>query len=218
MRYTLILMVTLLMSGLAGCGGESTDEPEQTQVTPEQQKEADAGLARTVARRMVGTFQRNLKSELLAAIGDGNFVHAVEVCQTIAPALADSMAAPGWSIRRVSNKFRNTKNRATLAEMSIMSEFAGPKDSIPGYVERWTDVDGRSLYHYYEPIRTMPLCLNCHGDLQTLADGVMQQLKKSYPLDRAVGYKNDQLRGMFVVEAYWDQGESFARKIAVDSI
>ena len=40
-----------------------------------------------------------------------------------------------------------------------------------------------------------PMCLNCHGEKAVLAPGVQDALNKIYPDDKAVGYKEGDLRG-----------------------
>jgi hypothetical protein len=116
----------------------------------------------------------------------------------------------------VSERFRNPDNRADTSELQILSRFADT--AAPEHIQQWATIDSMITYAYYRPIRTMPLCLNCHGDLQTLASGVMDELKKDYPLDRATGYKSDELRGMFVVTAPWPDGVDGAMAILTDSI
>ena len=51
---------------------------------------------------------------------------------------------------------------------------------------------------YAEPLYTMPLCVNCHG--QNLKPEVAQQIKKLYPDDQATGFHAGDLRGLLWVE------------------
>ena len=48
---------------------------------------------------------------------------------------------------------------------------------------------------YVEPIRIEALCLNCHGE--TLTEPVQARLAELYPEDRATGFADGDLRGLF---------------------
>jgi hypothetical protein len=51
---------------------------------------------------------------------------------------------------------------------------------------------------YIEPIYMQSLCLTCHGE--SLAADVAEEIKRRYPEDQAIGYKPDELRGIFWLE------------------
>lgn len=173
-------------------------------------------LARNASERLVMTFGAELKGELMAAVAAHGPSGAIDVCRNVAPAIADSHSVNGWRIRRVSDRFRNPDNRATLDELEILAKF---NDSVaPQFVERWDITDSTKTYHYYEPIRVGSMCLNCHGELQTLAPGVMQAVRKQYPGDKATGYQVGDLRGMFIVRADWPDAEAFAASLVSDSL
>ena len=210
-------LVCLLMLLIWGCSSEQEsvqDGPDQASPSPEYA--ADSLMYHQAAQKLVGEFSRRLKGELVSALAEGDAVRAITVCQTIAPEIAAAHSTGGWSIKRVSALFRNPDNRADTAEMAILRQFADT--SLPAFVEGWTEADSSVTFAFYKPIRTMPMCLKCHGDLQTLAPGVYETLKKQYPLDRATGYKSNELRGMFVVTADWPEGREQARHIVTDSL
>ncbi|RME31256.1 MAG: DUF3365 domain-containing protein [Candidatus Zixiibacteriota bacterium] len=169
-------------------------------------------LYEQAAQTLVVNFQHDLKSALLAAMNKGGAVNAISVCNTKAPELASAAGGPGWSIRRVTDRFRNPDNRADTAELAILKRFADTVSFLP-HLSWWSDKDSVKTFYYYEPIRTNQFCLNCHGDMQTLAPGVYEVLKRKYPLDRALGYKAGELRGMFEIAATWPEGEAFARQL-----
>jgi hypothetical protein len=51
---------------------------------------------------------------------------------------------------------------------------------------------------YVEPIGIKPLCLACHGE--ALAPDVAARIGELYPKDRATGFTEGDLRGVFWVE------------------
>lgn len=214
LKVALLLIIAPAL--LAGC--QSTDQQaEKPVVQPEDMSlDNETVLARNASERLVMSFTNRLKGELMAAIAAHEPVGAIKVCKEVAPAIADSTSTDGWTVRRVTDKFRNPDNRATLAELEILARFNDP--AAPKFIERWDKTDSTNTYSYYEPIRVGSLCLNCHGELQTLAPGVMQAVRKQYPGDKATGYQVGDLRGMFVVTADWPKAEGLARELVHDSL
>lgn len=204
-----IFYLSAILALLAGCTADKQDNGDTGSPEPAQSDyAASSDLYEAAARKLVGEFSKDLKGELMAALAEADAAGALDVCQKVAPAVADSYSVGGWTIRRVSEKFRNPDNRADTTELRILAQFAD--STRPVFLHNWTETDSGAVYTYYQPIRTMGLCLKCHGDMQTLAPGVYQRLRKLYPLDRATGYKADELRGMFVVRAEWPVGEAYA--------
>lgn len=215
--YLKLTVLVIIAAGLiAGC--QSADQNAEKPVEQPEQLSLDSEtiLARNASERLVMSFTGRLKGELMAAIAAHEPVGAIKVCKEVAPAIADSTSTDGWTIRRVTDRFRNPDNRATLAELEIMGQF--DDSTAPKFIERWDKTDSTNTYSYYEPIRVGSLCLNCHGELQTLAPGVMQAVRKQYPGDKATGYQVGDLRGMFVVTADWPEAEGLARELVSDSL
>ena len=206
-----VIAIACMLMLLAGCGGEQT-ETEQTTTDTTEQLSAGEALLVEASDKLIGRFGGALKKELLASLSEHGPVEAISVCRDVAPAIADSFSVEGWSIRRVSALNRNLNNRATLEEKDILSRFASATDAPP-YVGLWHEDDSVKAYRYYKPIFVQQLCLKCHGNLQTMAPGVYQAVKKHYPDDRATGYQVGDLRGMFVVEALWPEAEAHARTL-----
>jgi hypothetical protein len=49
-----------------------------------------------------------------------------------------------------------------------------------------------------EPIYNQPLCLTCHGE--TIDPELRARIRDLYPRDRATGFRDGDLRGVFWVE------------------
>lgn len=217
MRQLLRLLVWTLICGavVIGCQSSETAKKPDSNAT-HTTLDTETVLARNAATRLVMSFTGRLKGELLAAVAAHEPAGAINVCKEVAPAIADSFSVKGWSIRRVTDRFRNPDNRATMTELEILAAFGD--STAPKFVERWEKTDSTNAYVYYEPIRIGSMCLNCHGELQTLAPGVMQAVRNRYPSDKATGYQVGDLRGMFVVTAAWPDGEALARELVNDSL
>lgn len=212
-RIAIIILVGLTLA----CSNDNTENEISAEQAALQDSldlmAMDEDLIRTASARLIGEFSGELRSRLVAAIKSSGPTGAIKECRLAAPAVADSMSQQGFTIRRVTNKTRNQDNRATLAEKNIMAIFTDTVQPKRKFFGDWKTEDSVTTYTYYKPIYMKKACLQCHGDLQTLAPGVYKTVKKHYPTDKATGYKAGDLRGMFVVETVWPDGKDFAVKL-----
>lgn len=182
---------------------------------PKEKTAADDALYHQAAVALIDTFSTNLKGELMAAIDKDGPAGAIHICQIKAPELASEYSVDGWSVRRVTDHFRNPENAADSKERLILAQFAAP--DAPPYIEQWDSSGNVATYRFYQPIRTSQLCLNCHGTQEHLAEGVIEKVRVIYPDDHATGYEVGDLRGMFVVRGHWPEGESAAKNWVAES-
>lgn len=130
---------------------------------------------------------------------EGNLA-ALDFCHVKAIPLTDSMSiAKNATIKRASDKPRNPKNKASLAEEEYIQIFKNNiqnnKDSDPIVVE-----NGNKVNVYY-PITTNSMCLQCHGTPKTqVKETVLAGINKKYPNDKAVGYNINEVRGIWNVQ------------------
>ncbi|MBR9912116.1 MAG: DUF3365 domain-containing protein [Gammaproteobacteria bacterium] len=156
--------------------------------------EVDANQQTALA--LVQKFAGQLKPRLKAAISADGPAHAVAVCATEAPQIAESLSAEsGWVIRRVSSRNRNPAAVPDAWEAAMLKQFedklaasADPSSLSQGEVTP----DG---YRFAKAQVVEPLCLMCHG--QTVAPDVSAALASYYPNDKATGYELGQIRGIF---------------------
>lgn len=141
-------------------------------------------------------FQSELQKALMAGIQAKGAAGAIGECKTVSPALEQKYTNEGSSVRRISAKPRNPANAPDAFEAVILREWEqGLKEGrAPTTVARR---DGSRL-RVLKPIRIPGgLCLNCHGDPKTFPPALQSALQKSYPEDKATGYRVGQLRGAF---------------------
>lgn len=210
MKIWMTILLTIL---LLGCG-KKTDETnmEQTSQVEEQQSQLKEASA-----KLVGKFMGDLKSELMSAMNEGGAVNAISVCSEKAPAIAADYSTNGWTIMRVSDKNRNPDNLATDHEKEILALFADTA-AKKTYYDEWEKTDSSGTYYYYKPIFTGKFCLTCHGDAEKIDPKVKKEIADKYPDDKAVGYKEGDLRGMFVVEVETPRGFNNINMIMNDSL
>lgn len=143
---------------------------------------------------VVGPFKQQLVKELTAALEQDGPEHAIAVCGVRAPELAREATTESIRIGRTSHRLRNPANEPREWVAPLLAEYvADPAQKEPRAV--WLDSGDVG---YVEPIFTAPLCLPCHGD--ALAPALEARIRERYPADRATGFQQGELRGLFWVE------------------
>lgn len=144
---------------------------------------------------------QRLGSALRHEMSSGGPEGAVAVCRDIAPALAGELSRKsGMRVARVSLKTRNPLlgtpdawEQAALAEFDRLAT-AGARPETLERSEIVSEPQGRYL-RYLKAIPVQPQCLTCHGNSDSLPDGVKAMLAAEYPHDLATGYSPGQIRG-----------------------
>jgi cytochrome c551/c552 len=140
-----------------------------------------------------------LGKNLMNAINSLGVDSAISFCSTKAIYLTDSVASSlNISIKRVSDRNRNPQNKANADELLYLEDAtqkikAGEKPS-PQIIESEGVITG------YYPIMMDKMCLKCHGGKTDIAPTTLAKIKKLYPKDKAIGYKPNELRGIWVVK------------------
>ncbi len=154
-----------------------------------------AAVARATAA--MDELQKTLGGRLQEALKAGP-ADAVTVCSAIAPALAREIGEKHrLELGRSSHRLRNPDNapRPWLAEFLATTEPATllpPKPvAVPISEQRVGVVRG---------IPTAPMCTTCHGPAEALAPELRARLDQLYPADRATGFAEGDLRGVFWAE------------------
>ena len=151
------------------------------------------------AREVVVTLSERLRSELGAAIKSGGAVGAMGLCQTISPDLTTNVADEfGFETGRTGLKLRNPENAPDEWELKVLQMFqakiSGGADPLKlEFFEIVTTAEGDKLFRFMKPIMTADMCLTCHGS--DVKPDVKSEIARSYPEDKAVGFKLGELRG-----------------------
>ncbi|MEQ1584593.1 MAG: DUF3365 domain-containing protein [Cyclobacteriaceae bacterium] len=138
-----------------------------------------------------------ISGELKQALESGGIEHALRYCNEKAYPITDSLSLVNQvSIRRVSNKNRNLRNKADKMEEFLVKGFGNDLNEKKELTPRLVLKDDSVIY--YKAILTQPLCLTCHGqperELTFETDSLIRAL---YPRDKAVGYQVNQVRGLW---------------------
>lgn len=145
--------------------------------------------------------KQQLAQNLIGTLQSKGTLAALKFCHVKAYPLTDSMARTHKGlIKRVSDKPRNVENRASAKESMLITSFQKKLDQGSTY-EPVVERTANGSFKFYSPIVTNPLCLQCHGKpIKDIESTTLQMLKKLYPQDLAVGYTNQQVRGLWRIE------------------
>jgi hypothetical protein len=176
---------------LAGCASGPSAE-EQTAMAAD-------------ARKASGALIQKLGGELKEAISAKGAEGAISVCKERAPQIAADVSKQyNFETRRVSPKNRNPAGvpDAWEAEAQAGLEKRMAAGEKPETLDTWQVVStpkGKQ-FRYAKALPVQPLCLTCHGDPATIADGVKARLAAEYPLDKATGYAPGMVRGIVSIK------------------
>lgn len=186
MKRTLTLLsLSLLLTGVAPVDGQETGNAGEDE-----------------ARQAIAAFSAALKTELISALRDGGPTNAIGVCSVEAPAVAQRVSLEqGVKLSRVSLRNRNPANAANRWQKPVLESFEARRAAGEDLADlTWTSrvpVPGGMEYRYMQAIPTGDVCLQCHGE--NIDPAVAAKIAEIYPLDRATGFREGDIRGAFVV-------------------
>jgi len=155
---------------------------------------------RTEGKEMAMATAKKLGSNLSQKMKEGGVKEAVPFCNTMAYSLTEEMSKKyNAEIRRISDKLRNDKNKPNDEEKIIIDRYknalAANKELKPV-----VEIDASGNPHFYAPIILQKKCLACHGSVGNEVSVKTDSLIKSfYPNDKAVGFKEGDLRGIWSI-------------------
>lgn len=167
--------------------------------TPEIDTKINDSLLLEKGKMYAQSTQKVLGKNLMLNIQKNGPLGAVAFCNEKAYPLTDSMAiAHHAKIKRVSDKPRNQNNKADKKELEYIAFFKSKINNNESYEPILTNENG--ITNFYSPIVTNTMCLNCHGVPETNIDPkVTQLLNDKYPYDKAIGYKENEVRGIWSI-------------------
>ncbi len=190
--------MTLLQCALA-IGLATTALVAQSEFKAWPLTEAPAELRPAISRAdlVIAEMQGAVLRELTNALELTGPAAAMSFCHLDANAIIQRMARnEGIAAGRTSDRLRNRVNAPRSWAAPIVAAHAA---------QRAQDVDGFAVdlgdkIGVLRPIVEQPMCATCHGPAERLAPGVGLALHERYPADRAVGFKDGEIRGWFWVE------------------
>lgn len=187
------LFYILPILGLFAC---NNSEQQVSETTQEVVEKIDTDYVKE-GKIIAETTFKVLSSNLQNAMAEGGIENALSYCNVNAMPLTDSLSKHyNVVIKRVSDKSRNPLNSPTENEQKIIDNYLASTENRKPVLEQ--NENGKTTF--YAPIVTKALCLNCHGIVgKTLLPENNEKIKVLYPEDKAVGYNEGDLRGMWSI-------------------
>jgi Protein of unknown function (DUF3365) len=162
-------------------------------------EQTPAELRPAVARAdlVVVSMQDAILRELNDALAKGGPGYAISFCHLDATFVAQRVGREaGIAAGRTGDRLRNPTNAPRPWAAALVKANAGkPARSVDGFT-----VDLGDKIGVLRPISQRPMCMGCHGPSEQLNREVKSVLVDRYPADRAVGFKEGEIRGWFWVE------------------
>lgn len=200
-----ILIITTIFVFAALVLDSCTNKKVPNQVNNEIEKVIDKVEQHDVNYLQIGKeialeTKSNLAKHLVMAIGEKGPDGAIEFCNINAIPITDSMSLVlEANIKRVSDQPRNSKNQANEAELAYIKKWKEAKAAGQEQPPLLTQFDKKMVGYY--PIITNQMCMQCHGKPNIDVNmATLTKIKKLYPTDKAIGYSENEIRGIFVVE------------------
>jgi hypothetical protein len=153
------------------------------------------------ARAASGAFLQKLSGALKTQMQKGGPEQAILVCRDFAPQIAGELSrSNGWRVTRVGTRVRNPMlGLADDWERKVLADFEARAAKGEKYPDmafgEVVELGGAKHYRFMKAIPVQEACLSCHGNTETIPEGVKAKLAEAYPHDRATGYQVGELRG-----------------------
>ena len=136
----------------------------------------------------------SLKRSLFTAINEHGVGKAMTFCSEEAIPLTtavDEKLGSKVLVKRTSSRLRNPKNAPDKLERAALTYFENNPEA-PFLLQE----ENSHTTRYYKPLRINAMCLQCHGNPADFNEEVRKTLKEKYPEDKAINYKDGELRGI----------------------
>ncbi|WP_372768034.1 DUF3365 domain-containing protein [Lutibacter sp.] len=178
--------IFLIFTGFISCNHSLTPE--------EKQEYSDKG------KEIVQASFNALSEKLTEQMKTGGAAKAIPFCNVEALPLTKQLSEKyNVTIKRTSDKLRNQKNKPSERESKIIDSYQkliSEHKEIAPIVE----MDSNNNKHFYAPITVKANCLVCHGIVKEFVTVKTDSIIKSlYPNDKAVGYLEGELRGIWSI-------------------
>jgi hypothetical protein len=161
-------------------------------------RDAPADLRPMIARAdlMIAAMHDSVLRELNDAFDSVGPDKAMQSCHIDSLLISQRMAREGVAAGRTSDRLRNPTHAPRPWAAALVHANAGRQArDVEGFA-----VDLGDRLGVLRPIAERPMCATCHGPAGRLSPAIRAQIAERYPADKAVGFKEGEIRGWFWVE------------------
>jgi hypothetical protein len=188
--------VVLFIAGCLGAVTLAEQSPKTFTSWPIREAPAPLRLVISHADVIIVTMQDAMLRQLTEALDRGGPTSALGSCHLDATAVSYRVGREGIAAGRTSDRLRSPTNAPPRWAADLVKANAGARArDVEGFA-----VDLGQKVGVLRPIAQRPICANCHGPADRLSPAVRQLLTERYPVDRAVGFADGEIRGWFWVE------------------
>jgi hypothetical protein len=146
---------------------------------------------------IVTSLHDSMIRELNEALDKGGAPFAMKSCHIdVIGAIHRLGRYEGIAAGRTSDRLRSPTNAPRRWAAPLVAANAGRKArDVDGFA-----VDLGDKVGVLRPIAERPMCASCHGSKNTLSPAILHDLGERYPVDRATGFEEGEIRGWFWVE------------------
>ncbi|HEY9169610.1 MAG TPA: DUF3365 domain-containing protein [Lutibacter sp.] len=180
------LLIILIFMATLSCGNSLT----------EKEKQEYTNKGKEIAQNSFNA----LSEKLTAQMKLGGPAQAIPFCNVEAIPLTQQLSDKyEVTIKRTSDKLRNSANKPSERELEIINTYHQLISSNQA-AKPIVEVDSNNKKHFYAPIIMKANCLTCHGKNEEFMGVKTDSIIKSlYPNDKAIGYNEGDLRGIWSI-------------------
>lgn len=187
MKFSTLLLSTLLATSLYANGQNDSDKPIPV-------KMEGIGYIKKLGGALKSELQKHMKADPtgVAALGFCT-AKAGEITLNVNKELPEHA-----QVRRTSLKTRSLNNTPDAIDTKVMEEYIQAIETKTFSPKDIKVVEEGDVTRVYKPLVTGGVCLKCHG--QNVSRELKGMIAESYPMDKAMGFKEGELRGVIVAE------------------
>ena len=201
-------LVFLILPGMVACGPQERVSKEAFEAVNKGMEIKRVSEAEIIKEAMSWgdsitlEAQQLLLGALQKSIQEHGLPGAVQFCNGEALPLLDSLGKGQFSIRRVTNRYRNPNNQPNEDEKPILEAYEYNAEAELKSEPNVQNLPSDEALLYTKPIIIASgLCLSCHGkEKSDISEEVLEVLGQYYPRDLAKGYALGEFRGMWAVK------------------
>lgn len=172
------------------------------QIKSEEEKkvvEIGSAAASLLKSTLMGKMKKELKKKDKSILVTFCATQAQEITKGV-----NNLLPEGVKVKRVSIENRNKLNKASSEDIEHISYLKDELKKGKKVSKTYKLVKKDDGYKVYKPIMIKKRCLTCHGKKETMNTMIKQKIEKTYPDDKAFGYKVNDFRGAFVIDVRKD--------------
>jgi hypothetical protein len=203
----LVAAVTLVTAGFAAPSDPSAAAPAlKAEFVDPDSADPEIASVRKTGEDAINRLGYMMVQEITAAVKKSGAEAAIDVAHLKKLPMANGRISGLPNItafKRTSLKLRDRANSPDPAEKLALQKFleelttgTRPPEVL---VQRIAKPNAAPEWRVYRPFGTLPICLNCHGDLNEQSSELRAKLDQLYPVDQAFGYAAGEWRGVLSV-------------------